>query len=153
MQGLGAFVEVVTVAVVVVLTKVWMLSATSTVVPQVSPGQTSVPGVPVIVMTVLVDGALLETVRESTELAVPPGSGVTGLTLKPPLTPSGKADAVRVTGELKPPTECTLTVICADPPGLKVRLLGSAERLNRAWAVTVNVPVAALPMLPSAITM
>jgi len=149
--GVQAPVVVITlvealVTVDAVVTKTWMLSDSDIVA-------VAVPDVPVIVITLLVDGAVLETAKESTELALPPGSGVTGLTPKPPLTPNGKVDAARVTGELKLPTDCTVTVAVPVPPGLMVRLLGLTERLNKDVAVTVNVPVADLPALPSAIIM
>jgi len=125
------------------VTKVWTLSVIDTMA-------FIAPYVPVTVMTSLAEGAPLETVMESTELAVPPGNGVTGLVLKPPLMPNGRVDVDKVTGELKPPFDCTVTVTVADPPGLRVRVLGLAERLNSGVAVSVNVAVADLPMLPSA---
>jgi hypothetical protein len=68
------------------------------------------PPVPVIVTPVVVEGAALETVMERTELTVPPDGGVTGLGLKPPVTPAGRAVAPRVTGALNPPADCTVTV-------------------------------------------
>jgi len=168
LQG-AVVVRVVAVAVAVVVTTpvvavvavvtVETMSVTATVA--VSP-----PPVPDIGMTVVLAGAVFEMARESTELVVPPADGVTGLGLKPPLTPDGSVGAARVTAELKAPIDCTVTVIAPTPPGLTVRLAGLAERVNVGavvgvvavvvvvvvTAVTVNVPLAAFPVLPTART-
>ena len=109
----------------------------------------SPPAVPTIAIAVVVAGAEFETPMESVEATMPPGGGVTGLGLNPPETVGGNR-AVRVTGELNPPVDCTVTVAVAVPPGLETRLLGLTDRLNWGVAVTVKVPVADLPALPSA---
>ena len=151
MHGLGSVHGAVAVLKVVVLvaddvvvdvTKTWMTSDTDVVA--VSP-----PAAPITGIEVVVEGAALETATESTEVMLLPGSGVTGLGLNPPETPDG-IRAVRVTGELKPPTDKTVTVIVPVPPGLRTRLLGLAETLKLGVAVTVKVPLADLPVLPSA---
>jgi hypothetical protein len=107
----------------------------------------SVPDVPVTGIEVVVEGIALETAIESKEVVLP--GGVTGLGLNPPVIPEGSI-AERVTGELKPPTAKTVTVIVAVPPGLSTRLLWSAERLKRGVPVTVKMPLADDPVLPIA---
>jgi len=109
----------------------------------------SVPDVPVIGIEVVVEGIALETATESKELMLLPDVGVTGLGLNPPVTPDGNV-AERVTGALKPPTDKTVTVIVAVPPGLSTILLELAEMLKRDEAPTVKVPLADAPVLPSA---
>jgi len=89
-------------------------------------------------------GAPVATPIESVDAVVLPAGGVTGLGLNPPVTPVGN-DAARVTGELKPPLDETVTVTVAVPPGLMTTLLGLAEMPND---VTVNVALADLPVLP-----
>jgi hypothetical protein len=108
---------------------------------------TDVPLVPVIVMAVVDVGAPVATPIESVDVEVLPDGGVTGLGLNPPVTPAGNG-AARVTGELKPPLEETVTMIVAVPPGLMTTLLGLTERPNNGVAVTTNVALADLPVLP-----
>jgi hypothetical protein len=128
--------------VAVDVTKVWMTSDTDV-------DAVSVPDVPVTIIEVVVEGAALETATESMESMLLPDVGVTGLGLNPPVTPDGIV-AERVTGALKLPTDKTVTVIVAVPPGLTTRLLRSAEMLKRDEAPTVKVPLADAPVLPSA---
>jgi len=130
------------VAVAVDVTKVWMTIDTDDVA--VSP-----PPVPVMVIEVVVEGAALETATESKEDAVFPDGGVTMLGLNPPVTPDGII-AERVTGELKPPTDKTVTAIVAVPPGLITKLLGLADMLKIGEPVTVKMPLADDPVLPIA---
>jgi hypothetical protein len=138
--------ELVTaVDVCIVVTVTWMTSDID--VEAVSP-----PPVPVIGIVVVVEGAAFEIPMENVERTVPPIVGVTGLGLNPPATSAGN-EAERVTGELKVPLDMTVTVAVAVPPGLRIRLLGLTERLNRPGAVTVNVPVADFPVLPKAMIM
>jgi hypothetical protein len=105
---------------------------------------TDVPLVPVIVMAVVDVGPPVATPIESVDATVLPAGGVTGLGLNPPVTPAGNG-AARITGELKPPLEETVTMTVAVPPGLMTTLLGLAEMPND---VTVNVALADLPVLP-----
>ena len=85
--------------------------------------------------------------------------GVTGLGLKPAVTPDGTVGTERVTGELKEPRDCTATLIVPTPPGLRVRLLGVTVIVNAApvvvvvTAITVNGPLADFPVLPTARTL
>ena len=157
MQGFGGVQGAVVVLKVVVLvaddvavdvtnvavdvTKTWMTSVIDAVA--VDP-----PPVPAIVMAVVLEAEALGTAMERVEVLLPPAGGVTGFGLNPPVTPAGK-EAARATGELKPPAESTFTVTVPVPPGLSTRLLGLAERLNSGVAVTVNVALADLPVLPS----
>ena len=134
------FKVVTDVEVAVAVTKVWMTIDTDVVAE-------SPPPMPVTGIEVVVEGVALETAIESEEVVVP--GGVRGLGLNPPVTPDGIV-AVRVTGELKPPTDKTVTVIVAVPPGLSTRLLWSAEMLKRGVAVTVKMPLADDPVLPIA---
>jgi hypothetical protein len=76
---------------------------------------TFMPDVPTIVIAVVVAGALFATAIESADVTKPPGGGVTGFGLNPPVTPAGRG-AVRVTGEEKPPPESTVTVTVAVAP-------------------------------------
>jgi len=112
---------------------------------------TEVPLVPVIVTAVVDVGAPVAAAIESVDVIVLPDGGVTGLGLNPPPTPVGSGTA-RVTGELKPPVEETVTMIVAVPPGLRTTLLGLAEMPNNGVAVTVNVAVADLPVFPVTMT-
>ena len=150
MQGFGGVQGAVVVLKVVVLvaddvvvdvTKTWITSVIDVAVADPPP-------VPVIVIPVVLETAALETLIERVEVMLPPAGGVTGFGLNPPETPAGNG-AVRVTGELKPPIESIVTVTVPVPPGLRTRLLGLAERLNRGVAVTVNDALADLPVLPS----
>ena len=141
-QGEVAVLKVVVAdAVAVDVTKTWITSVIVAVVADP-------PAVPMIVMAFVLEAAALETLMERVEVALLPAGGVTGFGLNPPETPAGKR-AVRVTGELKPPAERTVTITVPVPPGLRTRLLGFAERLNRGVAVTVNIALADLPVLPS----
>jgi len=138
-------VIVVDVEVVVVT-----ISVTGTVA--VSP-----PPVPLTVMMVVLPGAAAETAIDSTELVEPPAGGVTGLGVKPPVTPEGNVGTDRTTGELNEPRDCTITLMVPTPPGLRVRLLGLTDTVNEAaivvvTAVTVNDPLADFPVLPTART-
>jgi len=144
-QGEVAVLKVVTdVEVAVAVTKIWMTIDTDV-------DAVSVPDVPITRIEVVVEGAALETATESKESTLLPDVGVTGLGLNPPVTPDGIV-AERVTGALKPPTDKTVTVIVAVPPGLTTRLLRSAEMLKRDEAPTVKAPLADAPVLPSAST-
>jgi hypothetical protein len=138
-------VDAVDVEVVVVT-----ISVTGTVA--VSP-----PPVPLTVMMVVLPGAAAETAIDSTELVGPPAGGVTGLGVKPPVTPEGNVGTDRATGELNEPRDCTVTLMVPTPPGLRVRLLGLTDRVNEAaivvvTTVTVNDPLADFPVLPTART-
>ena len=139
--GVQGPVEVATLVVVAVVTVDWMTIVSAAVA-------TDVPLVPVIVMAVVDVGAPVATPIESVDVTVLPDGGVTGLGLNPPVTPAGKG-AARVTGELKPPLEETVTMIVAVPPGLMTTLLGLAEIPNNGVAVTKNVALADLPVLPA----
>jgi hypothetical protein len=140
-QGDVAVLSVVVEAEVVVdVTKTWMTSVSDAVVALP-------PLVPAIVTAVVLEAAALGTLMDRVEVMVPPAGGVTGLGLNPPETPAGKED-VRVTGELKPPAESTVTITVPIPPGLRTTLLGLTERLNKGVAVTVNSALADLPVLP-----
>jgi hypothetical protein len=138
MTHLGAVQTPLVVAVVVaVVTVAWTRIVKAVVA-------TDVPLVPVIVMAVVDVEASVATPIESVDVTVPPEGGVTGLGLNPPVTPAGN-DVARVTGELKPPLEETVTITCDAAPGVTMILLGLTERPND---VTVNVALAALPVLP-----
>jgi hypothetical protein len=125
------------------LVAVWVVGVT--VVAVVVVGMTSVtdvelvsvPAVPVTVMTVEPPDAP-ETTKVSTEVTLPPAGGVTGLVLKPPLTPDGSVGTARVTGELNPPTDCTIMAVVPVPPGLIVRVPGLADMVNPAPVVEVE---------------
>ncbi len=56
-----------------------------------------------ICSAVVDEGALLATARESKVLTLPPGGGVIGLLLNPPVTPDGNPSTSRFTGELNTP--------------------------------------------------
>lgn len=145
MTHLGGVQTPLVVAVVVaVVTVAWMTSVSAVVA-------TDVPLVPVIVMAVVDVAAPVATPIKSVEVTVLPAGGVTGLGLNPPVTPAGKG-AARVTGELKPPLEETVTMTVAVPPGLMTTLLGLTKRPNNGVAVTKNVAVADLPVLPVTMT-
>jgi hypothetical protein len=111
----------------------------------------TVPAIPTTVTAVVVAGAEGETDKASTELAVPPAGGVSGFGPNPPVTPDGR-DAVRVTGAEKPPLERMVTMTVPVPPGTITMLLGLADMLNSAVAVTVKVAEAVLPVLPVTVT-
>jgi hypothetical protein len=133
------------VAVLVVIEVVivdWMMSVIVVVV--VSP-----PPAPATVIMAVVDVAVLNTTNESVECTEPPDGGVTGFGARPPETPTGN-DATSATGELKPPKDCTVTSTFAVPPGFRVRLLGLADRMKEGVPVTVKVPLADFPVLPTA---
>ena len=143
-------VTVEPVIVVAVEVVVVTISVTGTVA--VSP-----PPVPLTVMMVVLPGAAAETAIDSTELVEPPAGGVTGLGVKPPVTPEGNVGTDRTTGELNEPRDCTITLMVPTPPGLRVRLLGLTDTVNEAaivvvTAVTVNDPLADFPVLPTART-
>ena len=106
------------------------------------------PPVPDTVMNAVVDVAVSITASESVECTEPPDGGVTGFGARPPETPTG-SDASSVTGELKPLTDCRVTSIFAEPPGFRVKLLGLADRVKEGVPVTVKVPVADFPVLPT----
>jgi len=108
----------------------------------------SPPPAPATVIMAVVDGAVLDTTNENVEMTEPPDGGVTGFGARPPETPTGN-DATSATGELKPPNDCTVTTTFAVPPGFRVRLLGLADRMKEGVAVTVNVPAADFPVLPT----
>lgn len=145
MTHLGGVQAPLVVAVVVaVVTVDWMTIVSAAVA-------IDVPLVPVIVIAVVDVGAPVAAPIESVEVTVLPAGGVTGLGLNPPVTPVGNG-AARVTGELKPPLEETVTMILAVPPGLMTTLLGLAESPNKGVAVTKNVAVADLPVLPVTVT-
>jgi hypothetical protein len=116
------------------------------------------PPVPLTVMMAVVPGAVLETAIPSTELVASPAGGVTGLGVKPPVTPDGNVGTDRATGELKEPIDCTVTLTVPTPPGLRVRLLGVTDTVKEApvvvvvTAVAVNDPLADFPVLPTART-
>ena len=133
----GAQTPLVVAVVVAVVTVAWMRTVRAVVA-------TDVPLVPVIVMAVVDVEVSVATPIESVDVTVPPAGGVTGLGLNPPVTPAGNG-AARVTGELKPPLEETVTMTVAVPPGLMMMLLGLAKMPND---VTVNVALADLPVLP-----
>jgi len=137
----GAQTPLVVAVVVAVVTVAWMTIVSAAVA-------TDVPLVPVMVIAVVDVGAPVATPIESVEVTVYDGDvGVTGFGLNPPVTPVGNG-AARVTGELKPPLEETVTMIVPVLPGLMTTLLGLAERPNNGVAVTKNVAVADLPVLP-----
>jgi hypothetical protein len=138
--GVQAPLVVDTLVAVSVVTVAWMTIVSAAVA-------TDVPLVPVIVTAVVDVGAPVAAPTESVDSAVLPDGGVTGLGLNPPVIPVGNG-AARVTGELKPPLEETVTMIVAVPPGLMTMLLGLAEMPNNGVAVTKNVAVADLPVLP-----
>ena len=140
--GVQAPVVVSTFVVVAVVIVDWMTSVIVVVV--VSP-----PPAPATVTIAVVDVAVLETTNENVECTMPPDGGVTGFGLRPPETPIGN-DAASATGELKPPKDCTVTSIFAVPPGFRVRLLGLADRVKEGVPVTVKVPLADFPVLPTA---
>jgi hypothetical protein len=140
----GVQTPVVVPVTVEVVTVAWMTIVSAAVA-------TDVPLVPVIMMAVVDVGAPVAAPIESVEVTVLPAGGVTGLGLNPPVTPAGNG-AARTTGELKPPLEETVTMIVAVPPGLMTTLLGLAEMLNSGVAVTKNVAVADLPVLPVTMT-
>ena len=118
----------------------------------------SPPPVPLTAMIVVLAGALLEATMDSTELVTSPAGGVTGLGVKPTVTPDGTVGTDRVTGELKEPRDCTVTLMVPTPPGLRVRLLGVTDTVKEApvvvvvTAVAVNDPLADFPVLPTART-
>lgn len=107
------------------------------------------PEVPAIVIEVVPVVAVNEALRVRTELLVAPAGGVTGLGVKPPETPAGNPGADKVTGALKPPTDCTVTVADAELPRLITRVLGLVDRLNICGPITVKVtsPVLVSPAL------
>jgi hypothetical protein len=133
----GVQAPVVVPVTVEVVTVAWITIVSAAVA-------TDVPLVPVIVMAVVDVGPPVATPIESVDATVLPAGGVTGLGLNPPVTPAGNG-AARITGELKPPLEETVTMTVAVPPGLMTTLLGLAEMPND---VTVNVALADLPVLP-----
>ena len=155
----------VDVTTLVVTLVAWVVAVVAVVVVEIMTVNAAVavsaPAVPVTVMTVVPPTALGKTAKLSTDVVLLPGGGVTGLVVKPPETPEGNVGTARVTGELKPPTDCTVMVVVPTPPGLIVRLLGLADRVNDAavvvdavvvvvTAVTVNVAEAPFPVLPTA---
>jgi len=152
MHGLDGLVVVPVVAVVVAVVVVGV-TISSTAAVLVSP-----PPVPLTRIIVVLAGALLEAAMDRTEFVVPPAGGVTGLGLKPAVTPDGTFGTERVTGELKEPRDCTATLIVPTPPGLRVRLLGVTVIVNAApvvvvvTAIAVNDPLADFPVLPTART-
>jgi hypothetical protein len=108
----------------------------------------SPPPAPATAIMAVVDVAVLDTTNESVEITEPPDGGVTGFGAKTPETPTGN-DATSATGELKPPKDCTITSTFDVPPGFRVRLLGLADRMKEGVAVTVKVPAADFPVLPT----
>jgi len=128
------------VVVVLVVVAAWMMSVTDTVAVIVD-----AVAVPVSVRIVVDAGAVAETASERTEVALPPTDGVTGLGLKPPVTPDGNPVTVKVTGELKLPTDWTVTTTDPVPAWLRIRALGVAERVKVAAAVTVKTVLAESP--------
>ena len=140
--GVQGPVEVATLVVVAVVTVDWMTSVTVVVVMRL-------PLAPVTVTMAVVDVAVLNTTNENVECTEPPDGGVTGFGARPPETPVGN-EATSATGELKPPNDCTVTSTLAVPPGFRVRLLGLADRMKEGVPVTVKVPLADFPVLPTA---
>ena len=136
-------VVVVTLVVDVVPVVVGMMSITDA-------EPVRVPAVPATAMTVVPPGAALETARVSTEVTLLPAGGVTGLVLKTPLTPDGSVGTARVTGELKPPIDCTVIVVVPTPPGLIVSVPGLADMVNDA-AVVGEVAVVVVVVVPVAV--
>jgi hypothetical protein len=130
----------VVVLVVAVVVAAWMMSVNDAVAVIVD-----AVAVPVSVRIVVDAGAVAETASERTEVALPPTDGVTGLGLKPPVTPDGKPVTVNVTGELKPPRDWTVTTTDPDPLWLRMRALGLAVRVKAAGAVTVKTALAESP--------
>ncbi len=109
--------------------------------------------VPVIWRVAMAAGALVATVMERMVGVLPPAGGVTGLELKAPATPVGNPVTAKLTGALKDPSEWTAMLTTADCPWYSVRTLGLTDNENPAVVpVTVNVPLAACPLSPTART-
>jgi hypothetical protein len=53
-----------------------------------------------------------------TECATPPPGGITGFVAKEVVRPLGAPETVKSTGSENTPTDCTVTVEVADPPGV-----------------------------------
>lgn len=109
----------------------------------------SAPDVPVTAMIVVPPGAEPDTARVSTEVTLSPAGGVTGLVLKTPVTPDGSVGTDRVTGELKLPIDCTVTMLVPTPPRLMVRVPGLTDRLNEGGVVAVVVVVVVVTVVTS----
>ena len=80
----------------------------------------------------------------STEPTVPPGDGVIGLGVNFQVTRPGKPDRVRLTGELKFPTEVTVTVRLPHVPWLMITGLGVAVIVKSLGGVDITSPTETL---------
>jgi hypothetical protein len=112
---------------------------------------TSDPVVPVTV-SVKVEGVTEgPTATFSVEDTEPALGGVTGFVVNDADTPAGGDDTLRVTGELNPLSELTVTVVEADSPvltvmgemGLREKSAGGGANRNRYAAM---LPITALPL-------
>jgi hypothetical protein len=100
------------------------------------------PEVPVIVNEKVVGVTDGPMVIVSVEVAAPPLAGDTGLELNEVVTPEGAPEVVRVTGELNPLSEVTVTMSFSDPPTLT--LIGEGALMEKSGAMTKigpDVPV------------
>lgn len=100
----------------------------------------SVPDAPDTAMVVVPPDAPPETAMLSVEVALSPAGGITGFVLKMAVTPAGSVGTASVTGELKPPMDCTVTMTVPTPPGLRVRVLG-LDDMVKYGAVVADVVV------------
>jgi hypothetical protein len=97
------------------------------------------PLVPVIVIVGDEAGVPASTLIVAMDPTVPPAGGVTPLGENPTCTPLGKAPVVRLTSELKPPIDVTVTVSVADAPEPTVKEEEPRESEKSAADVIVNV--------------
>jgi len=88
--------------------------------------------------------APLPTLRLRVDVTVPPAGGVAGFTENAAVTPEGNPIALRVTAELKPSSDETVTVALPEAPALISRLGGVTSKLKSGAAVTVSVAVTVL---------
>jgi len=123
----------------------------------------SVPDAPDTAIIVVPPDAPPDTAMLSVEVPLSPAGGITGFVLKTAVTPEGSVDSVSVTGELKDPMDCTVTMTVPTPPWLTVRVFGLADMVKYAAVVgevvvvvvvvvvgvTVKVSLADPPTLPS----
>jgi hypothetical protein len=105
----------------------------------------TLPLVPLMVMTWVPVGALLETVRVKSDVPEP----VTEVGLKLPVTPVGMPVAESATAESNPPVAVTVTTAYPLWPRASEPEVGETERLNPpvTGAVTVRVKVVVLVRL------
>lgn len=92
--------------------------------------------------------ALPATLRLRVDATVPPDGGVAGFTENADVTPEGKSRALRVTAELKPRRDETVTVALPEAPALISRLGVLTSKLKSGAAVTVSVAVTVLVRAP-----